>query len=203
MGSPLALGAQQVRAGWPRSLAAVACVVLAGFATSVPTNAQVPTRDGPAPQSCDAPTNSFSLFAEKLGKGRIGYGRSPETASVPGPTIAMTEGDCLQITLVNDTDRRISMHAHGVAYTFASDGTPHNRGCVPPGKALTYVFDATPASVRPDGTVDRRHGRLLALPRPLSGDRSRNRGRGQRPLRGAHRATPGRRRCPTGNRSCW
>lgn len=66
-------------------MAAVAGVVFAGFATSVPTNAQAPTRDAPLPQSCDAPTDWLSLFAKKLGKGRIGYGLMPETASVPGP----------------------------------------------------------------------------------------------------------------------
>lgn len=132
----------------------VGCVVLAALAGSMSTSAQVPVAHGPPPQACDDPTNSFSLFAEKLKDGRIGYGRTPQSASIPGPTITMTEGDCVQVTLVNDTDKRLSMHAHGVAYTFASDGTPHNKGCVAPGKAKTYVFHAAAPTTRPDGTTD-------------------------------------------------
>lgn len=129
-------------------------VVLSTQMGPMSTGAQVPALDGRVPQSCDDPTESLSLFAENLGNGKIGYGRTPETASVPGPTISMTEGGCLQVTLVNDTDKRVGMHAHGVAYTFASDGTPHNTGCVAPGKAKTYVFNAAGATPRPDGTVD-------------------------------------------------
>ncbi len=132
----------------------VVCVALAALTGSVATRAQVPVADGPDPQACDDPTNSVSLFAEKLPNGRIGYGRTPGKAQVPGPTLEMTEGDCLQVTLVNDTDKKLSMHAHGVAYTFASDGTPHNRGCVAPGKAKTYVFNAPAPSTRADGTLD-------------------------------------------------
>jgi FtsP/CotA-like multicopper oxidase with cupredoxin domain len=66
----------------------------------------------------------------------------------------MTEGDCLSITLVNDTNQRIGFHAHGVDYTVASDGTPLNRSCVAPGRSRTYVIKAHAPSARPDGTID-------------------------------------------------
>ena len=77
----------------------------------------------------------MDLFAENLKNGQIGYGRTEEIgARSPDPTIQMTEGDCLQINLVNDTDERLSFHPHGVDYTVASDGTPLNKSCVAPGR---------------------------------------------------------------------
>src|SRR5688572_32436323 len=123
----------------PRTLRLLAipmflAVLLTG---SVPTHAQIPVLDQPA-QSCDDPTEAISLFAEKISKNRYGYGFTPSTASIPGPTIEMTEGDCIHVTLVNDTDRKLSMHSHGVAYTVASDGTPLNKSCVAPGRSRTY-----------------------------------------------------------------
>lgn len=127
-------------------------VVAAGLAGSIPTHAVVQTQ-GPRPQVCDDPTDSVTLFAEPKGKRRYGYGLTPDSASIPGPTITMTEGDCLSVTLVNDTDRRLSIHPHGVDYTVASDGTPLNDGCVKPGKSRSYVWQAHVASTRPDGSV--------------------------------------------------
>ncbi len=142
------------RSRFPRRAIIVVSALLAAVTGSVTTHAQVPQADGPRPEVCDDPTNSLSLFAENMGGGRIGYGRVPGKASVPGPTLTMNEGECLQVTLVNDSDKRLSMHAHGVAYTPSSDGTPTNAGCVAPGRAKTYVFEAPAPSTRPDGTVD-------------------------------------------------
>ena len=110
--------------------------------------------EGPPPQACDAPTRSMTLFAEQLGPKRFGYGLTPASASIPGPTLEMYEGECLTVTLVNETDRRLSMHAHGVDYTVASDGTPMNHGCVAPEHARTFVFAAHPPAVRPDGSLE-------------------------------------------------
>jgi hypothetical protein len=39
----------------------------------------------------------MALFAERIGKKRIGYARTPKSASIPGPTIQMTEGECLAV----------------------------------------------------------------------------------------------------------
>ena len=100
------------------------------------------------PASCIEPNRRMTLYAVQLpsaGKAvRLAYGLTPQTASIPGPTIEMVEGDCLAITLVNDvpaatlaklrddpvlgrghhtTPLGVSLHVHGVKYTQASDGT--------------------------------------------------------------------------------
>ena len=108
----------------------------------------------PTPQVCTDPDETYTLFAEPLGGNKIGYGFTPETASVPGPTLEMVEGECISITLVNDADDRVGIHAHGVEYTPASDGTPLNGSCVAPGRSRTYVFKAHAPYERTDGTVD-------------------------------------------------
>lgn len=131
------------------------CVLTASLFWSVPTGAEAPSLlERPGAEACDDPTDSMSLFAKNLGNGKIGYGRTPQTAAIPGPTIEMIEGECLEVNLVNDTNKSLSMHAHGVDYTIASDGTPHNKGCVAPGKSRTYVFQAHAPGTRTDGTID-------------------------------------------------
>jgi manganese oxidase len=126
----------------------IAAVAIAG---SIPTNAG--PSSAPPQQVCEDPDRSITLFAAKLGRNRYGYGLSPGDVSIPGPTLEMNEGECLAVTLVNDADKRLSMHAHGVSYTVASDGTPLNNGCVRPGRARTYVFSTHAASTRGNGTV--------------------------------------------------
>src|SRR5687768_4048678 len=135
-------------------LLAVPLLLAMVFAGSVPTSAQIPDLGVQPAQSCDDPSESISLFAEKISKKRYGYGLTPGSASIPGPTLEMTEGECIQVTLVNDTDKKLSMHAHGVAYTVASDGTPLNKSCVSPGRSRTYVFEAPAPAARADGTID-------------------------------------------------
>ena len=130
----------------------LAAVVAAAW--SVPSGAQDAGLQAARAQVCDDPNESTTLFAKRLGPGRIGYGLTPRSASIPGPTLVMTEGDCLQVTLVNDTKRKLSMHAHGVDYTVASDGTPLNRSCVRPGRSRTYVFQAHLPTTRSDGSID-------------------------------------------------
>ena len=129
---------------------AVTSIALAGAVGSVPTSTAA---DQPA-QACANPTRQISLFAEKLSRDRIGYGLTPKTASIPGPTIEMMEGDCLAVNLVNDTDGRLSLHVHGVDYSPASDGTPHNKSCVPAHRSRTYVWSAHMPSTRTDGSID-------------------------------------------------
>lgn len=132
----------------------VCCAALAALAGSLPGHAQIPVIDDPREQVCDEPDNALSLYARELRDGRIAYGRTRRSVHVPGPTLTMYEGECLQVTLVNESDRKLSMHAHGVAYTVASDGTPLNKGCVPPGRARTYTFEAPLPGTRADGTMD-------------------------------------------------
>jgi FtsP/CotA-like multicopper oxidase with cupredoxin domain len=127
------------------SAAIVLCLGFGAFGL-MPTSAQ------PA-QACDSPDDTISLFAQRVGK-RIGYGTGPRNGTVPGPTIVMTEGECLAINLVNDTKRQLSFHPHGVDYTVVSDGTPHNLGCVKPGRSKTYVISSHVPGTRTDGTID-------------------------------------------------
>jgi manganese oxidase len=50
-----------------------------------------------------------------------------EEASIPGPTIVLTEGDKVNLTIYNDItsrpDQLVSVHVHGVHYEITSDGT--------------------------------------------------------------------------------
>ncbi|MEA2453352.1 MAG: hypothetical protein QOG04_2062 [Actinomycetota bacterium] len=133
-------------------IAAIAC--LAALAGSLPTSAQSIGVLARKAQVCEDVTKDVTLFAEKISKGRIGYGLTPKTPQIPGPTLEMTEGDCLQVTLVNDTNRKLSTHYHGVGYTVASDGTPLNSSCVLPGRTRSYVLEAHAPTTRTDGSID-------------------------------------------------
>jgi manganese oxidase len=117
---------------------------------SVPTGAQ----QGARVQACDEPDRTVTLYATRLGPGRLGYGLSPSTARIPGPTLQMTEGECLAVKLVNRTDKRVSVHPHGVDYTVASDGTRLNSSCTKPGTSRTYFLSTHEPSRRGDGSVE-------------------------------------------------
>lgn len=116
------------------------------------------------PEGCEQPNRTMDLYAVELppdettGQIRLGYGTSPATASYPGPTIEMVEGECLAITLHNqvpaetlaklrtqpDHPLGVSLHVHGLKYTQLSDGTVHTGSFVPPGESRTYVWYAKP-----------------------------------------------------------
>ncbi|MGN6559868.1 MAG: multicopper oxidase domain-containing protein [Candidatus Nitrosocosmicus sp.] len=73
--------------------------------------------------------------------------------SIPGPTMRMTEGDIIHITLINSKD---SMHAHSIHMHSIHDGTMDgipgasgNSGLVEPGHSFTYSFIAQPFGVYP------------------------------------------------------
>ena len=123
------------------------------------------TGGGPSdrPANCVAPNAHRTLYVEELppaadGSVRLGYGATPATASIPGPTIELTEGDCLAVTVVNDVSAAtlaslrtdpslplgVSLHVHGVKYKPSSDGTVHNASYVPPGESRTYIWYAAP-----------------------------------------------------------
>lgn len=104
------------------------------------------------PQVCK-PTRSETLYAVQR-PGGLAYGRTPDTATTPGPTLEMTEGECLAVRLINRTGQPTSIHSHGVDYTIASDGTPHTGTCTPDGQERTYVFQAHHPAERSDGTKD-------------------------------------------------
>jgi FtsP/CotA-like multicopper oxidase with cupredoxin domain len=132
---------------------ALALVVSATVvARTAPTPKQEIAR-GAATQACVTPDRTVTLYAEMVG-GHLGYGRTPDTAHVPGPTLTMYEGECMAVKLINQTDGPASVHAHGVDYTVDSDGTPLTQTCTPAGGTRTYVFAAHKPVKRGDGTVD-------------------------------------------------
>ncbi|HEY1331204.1 MAG TPA: multicopper oxidase domain-containing protein [Actinomycetota bacterium] len=122
-----------------------------------------PAAVGGIHQDCRA----MDLFAERLpnapdGSVRLGYGETPQTASIPGPLIVLTEGECINITLTNDVPNQtlkklakqygmpsdyplaVSIHPHGVKYSITSDGTWHTDSYVLSGQSRTYTWTAVP-----------------------------------------------------------
>jgi FtsP/CotA-like multicopper oxidase with cupredoxin domain len=106
-----------------------------------------------AAQDACVPTRFLTIYAQKVGSG-LAYGLTPSTASIPGPTLILQEGECLAVTLVNNTTGKVSVHPHGVDYTVSSDGTSLNNSCTKPGESRTYVMGAHAPHSRPDGTLD-------------------------------------------------
>ncbi|MEV4316249.1 multicopper oxidase domain-containing protein [Actinocrispum sp. NPDC049592] len=81
-----------------------------------------------------------TIYAELLPGNLYGYGLAEGQATVPGPTLEMYEGDTLEITLVNKTDKRLSIHPHGVDYSTDSDGSPFNASFNNPGETKVYTW---------------------------------------------------------------
>jgi FtsP/CotA-like multicopper oxidase with cupredoxin domain len=131
---------------------AVALALVLGSVDIAPSRGQAANTAAKA-QACTTPDKSITLYAENVG-GHLGYGRTPDTAQVPGPTLTMYEGQCMAVKLINDTDQPASVHAHGVDYTVDSDGTPLNASCTAPGKSRTYIFGSHKPGKQADGTVD-------------------------------------------------
>jgi manganese oxidase len=69
--------------------------------------------------------------------------------TIPGPTMRVTEGDLVKITLVNDKNntRSHSLHMHSV-HSGEIDGV-EGKGIVAPGESFTYEFVAQPFGVYP------------------------------------------------------
>jgi manganese oxidase len=131
----------------------VVALVAAAMPSTLPTTAGERAEPAQPVQACSNPTHTKFLVAKEMGNGKIGYGTPGRKPRIPGPTITITEGTCLQVDLENQTSRPVSIHTHGVKYTFESDGTPHQKGCVAPGESASYVFNASMPVVNEDGTV--------------------------------------------------
>ena len=97
-------------------------------------------------------TRHITVYAEALPGGQYGYGLTPGKATIPGPVLEMWEGDTLQVELVNTTDKRLSIHPHGVDYATDSDGSPFNDSFNEPGETRTYVWKSHKPKQRADGT---------------------------------------------------
>ncbi len=121
--------------------------LLAGPASSLPA---------PPPRSCstaavaprrrrdDRPlatgVRKITMYAERISDTLVGYGLERGKATVPGPILEMWEGETLEITLVNTTDKRLSIHPHGVNYDVNSDGSTFNNSFNEPGETRTYTW---------------------------------------------------------------
>jgi manganese oxidase len=156
-------------ANWERSPLGVRVALVAVLVGMSLGRAAPASTEAAAPEGCVVPTRHITLFAVEMprerGEVRLAYGLSPATASIPGPTIELWEGDCLALTLVNDigeatlaelrdfggdghTPLGVSAHPHGVKYLPSSDGIPANRwqpgSFVPPGQSRTFLWYAPP-----------------------------------------------------------
>jgi len=150
--------------GWRRRGTVLACALLGVVFSPNSAVTKIASPDG-----CVQPTRRMTMYAVQLPddgeKTRLAYGLTPETASIPGPTIEMLEGECLAITVVNDIPvdtlqtlrddplegsqdpampLAVSLHVHGVKYTQASDGTIDTNSYVLPGRSRTYTWYAAP-----------------------------------------------------------
>ena len=72
-------------------------------------------------------------------------------SSIPGPTLRMTQGDHVEITVVNKGTMPHSMHMHSI-HPANQDGVPivsGDSGFISPGHQFTYKFIAAPTGIFP------------------------------------------------------
>ncbi len=91
----------------------------------------------------------FELTAREMqwevepGVSRAGFAYNGQ---IPGPTIRVTEGDRLRVTLKNALPESTAIHFHGLVVPNAMDGVPFiTQPPVKPGQTFTYEFVAKPA----------------------------------------------------------
>lgn len=105
----------------------------------------------------------------------IGADAYAYNGQVPGPTIRVTEGDTLRVTLRNELDEPTSIHWHGLHVPNAMDGVPpFTQDAVEPGASFTYEFTVSHAGtfmyhshVDAAEQIDRGlYGPLIVDPRP-------------------------------------
>ncbi|UCM89414.1 multicopper oxidase domain-containing protein [Streptomyces marincola] len=127
----------------------------AAVAALVPTGLTAAHAASPAgrPAAAPAQVRRFTMYAENLPNGQLGYGLEPGEARIPGPLLEMYEGDTLQIDLVNNADVAVSLHVHGVDYAIDSDGTRMTDSIVEPGESRLYTWNSHAPGRRDDGTV--------------------------------------------------
>jgi FtsP/CotA-like multicopper oxidase with cupredoxin domain len=127
---------------WSRALATVALLL-------VITPALLFTGGGHAvaqtsfPDQTIHPRGNLTLIARTLSDGALAYVAPDFGNNGVRPTIEMTEGETLNITLRNELSSDVSLHVHGVKYDQQSDGTRHSNSFVRPGQQRTYTWKAT------------------------------------------------------------
>lgn len=70
--------------------------------------------------------------------------------TIPGPTLRMTEGDAVQVTVINNGSNKLphSLHMHSI-HPGEMDGVSGEGGAISPGSRFTYSFTAEPAGIYP------------------------------------------------------
>lgn len=91
----------------------------------------------------------FQLVAKK-GPWELAPGKTVEAitynGSVPGPTIRVTEGDTVKVTLKNELEQDTTIHWHGLHVPNSMDGVPpFSQAPIKPGETFTYEFIASHA----------------------------------------------------------
>lgn len=119
------------------ALAALLLLVYASCGTGLPS-LSLPSGLAPAPAG---QTHQITLVARKAADGTMTY-----NGTIPGPTIEITEGDTVDLTLVNEMDTDVSVHTHGVHYDIRSDGTRHSQSFARPGGQYRYRWFAAPGT---------------------------------------------------------
>lgn len=102
---------------------------------------------------------AYRMVSHRIDSVDITSRYSPQP-TIPGPTIVLTEGDTVRLTIRNAVSthptQQISVHVHGVHYTILSDGTlkiinrVEDEGAYPPeghrGYFYTYLWDVAPGT---------------------------------------------------------
>jgi FtsP/CotA-like multicopper oxidase with cupredoxin domain len=110
----------------------------------------------PLPNGTQQVTREFTLVAKENQSVPIAYnGLKFKNAwtfngTIPGPTMRVTEGDLVRITVVNSmgNNHSHSLHLHSI-HEGAMDGIDGKGGAIAPGQNFTYEFVAQPYGVYP------------------------------------------------------
>ncbi|HYP40338.1 MAG TPA: multicopper oxidase domain-containing protein [Chloroflexia bacterium] len=94
------------------------------------------------PDQAIHPKGTLLLVARAMPDGSLAYVAPEFGANGVRPTIEMTEGETLDITLKNELSGDVSLHVHGVHYKPESDGTRHSNSIVKPGQQRVYQWKA-------------------------------------------------------------
>ncbi|MBP0460301.1 multicopper oxidase domain-containing protein [Streptomyces montanisoli] len=132
--------------------AAAVPTLFGGTAAADPTGNGNGNGNGNGKNGKGGQVRDLTLYMEKLPNGEMGYGLEPGKATIPGPLIELTEGDTMNIEVVNNLDVAASLHVHGLDYDVASDGTLMNDSVVEPGARRTYVWHTHTPGKSHDGT---------------------------------------------------
>jgi hypothetical protein len=129
----------------------VGTAAAAVVAPRVAAAAQGSSEAAPGTAPAGGRLHEVTMYAVALADGNYAYGLTPETASIPGPTLELVEGDTLHLRVINQADRNLSAHAHGVDYDIDNDGTPQSGSDIAPGQERTYVWRSHTGYVGDDG----------------------------------------------------